>query len=149
MKPEIGEGLVNELFERTRRHPSVAIVALGIALAGHAVAGTLTKTEAPVAASLPPLEMEFLEPEPLPTPEPPVPPLPPMFPPDPPPQAARVIAATARTTLRQGACIMGRNLNVKPPAIEGAAGSKSACPSATVPVDASNADSNHLIAPRG
>jgi protein TonB len=70
MKPHLGEGLVNELFGRTRRHPSVAVVALGLALAGHAVAGALAPTETPVVIAPRPVEVEFLEPELAPPPPP-------------------------------------------------------------------------------
>ncbi len=64
------EGFVHDLFERSRRRRGLTLAMLVIAVAGHAVAGTLAPTEAEHAKVAPPVEVEFLPPEP-----PPLPPL--------------------------------------------------------------------------
>jgi hypothetical protein len=55
---------VHELFERTRRRRGVALTALFLAVAGHAVAGTFTPSTHERQVLAPPVELEFLEPEP-------------------------------------------------------------------------------------
>jgi hypothetical protein len=72
MTTDIGgsTGFVSELFERTQRRSSAVIFALGLALAGHAVAGTMAPTEAPARVATRPVEVEFLEPDPTPPPAP-------------------------------------------------------------------------------
>jgi protein TonB len=52
------------LFERSRRRRGLTLAMLVIAVAGHAVAGTLAPTEAEHAKVAPPVEVEFLPPEP-------------------------------------------------------------------------------------
>jgi hypothetical protein len=68
-----GSGLVHELFERTRRRRGVALAALFLALAGHAMAGTFAPSAHVRQVFAPPVELEFLAPEP---PAPAPPPLP-------------------------------------------------------------------------
>jgi protein TonB len=106
MKPQIGAGLVNELFERTGRHPLVALVALVVALAGHAAAGTLAPTAAPKVVSTPPLEVEFLPPEP--------PPAPPELPP--PPVARNAEPVAERVERAPEPARAGRLLTARPDA---------------------------------
>jgi hypothetical protein len=63
--------LVHELFERTRRRRGVALTALFLALAGHAMAGTFAPDAPERQLLAPPVELEFLEPEaPVPPPLP-------------------------------------------------------------------------------
>lgn len=57
-------GFVHDLFERSRRRRGLTLAMLVIAVAGHAVAGTLAPTEAEHAKVAPPVEVEFLPPEP-------------------------------------------------------------------------------------
>ena len=66
-------GLVHELFERTRRRRGVAFTALFLALAGHAVAGTFTPRAHERQLVAPPVELEFLPPEPVAPAPPPLP----------------------------------------------------------------------------
>lgn len=61
-------GFVHDLFERSRRRRGLTLAMLVIAVAGHAVAGTLAPTEAAQTRPPPPVEVEFLPPEPPPTP---------------------------------------------------------------------------------
>jgi periplasmic protein TonB len=63
-------GFVHDLFERSRRRRGLTLVMLVIAVAGHAVAGTLAPTGAEHAKVPPPVEVEFLPPEPPPLPPP-------------------------------------------------------------------------------
>jgi TonB family protein len=64
-------GLVHELFERARGRRGVALTALFLALAGHAVAGTFTPNAHEQQRLAPPVELEFLPPEaPAPVPPP-------------------------------------------------------------------------------
>ncbi|MDQ2647442.1 MAG: hypothetical protein M3020_26805, partial [Myxococcota bacterium] len=63
-------GFVHDLFERSRRRRGLTLAMLVVAVAGHAVAGTLAPTEPAQTRPPPPVEVEFLPPEPPPPPPP-------------------------------------------------------------------------------
>lgn len=63
-------GFVHDLFERSRRRRGLTLAMLVVAVAGHAVAGTLAPTEPAQTRLPPPVEVEFLPPEPPPPPPP-------------------------------------------------------------------------------
>lgn len=102
-------GFVHDLFERSRRRRGLTLAMLVIAVAGHAVAGTLAPTEASHKKVAPPVEVEFLPSEP--------PPLPPPPPPAPAPEPEKVAKATRAPAERAPEPAQaGRLLTAKPEA---------------------------------
>lgn len=114
MNPVPHTGFVHDLFERSRRRRGLTLAMLGIAAAGHAVAGTLAPTEASREALKAPVEVEFLAPEP---PPPPVAPPPPTPVPEPEPEKLPIAKATRAPVERAPEPAQaGRLLTAKPDA---------------------------------